>query len=407
MGGDAKSYLNSARLKPLCELNRDDLGLLLERAKVTELQPRSLVEPEESVLFYLVEGKATLLSGGFVVEEFSHTDARALLPLFSESLEETSALILSHGAVVEIDEKLLDALISQQQADSVTSNEIELERAESDLFDSLMRAYNEDRLQLPALPEAAMKIREAVNIPGIKSDQIVQIVQTDPVLSARLVKVANSALYGTWREIKTIRDAVRRLGLEATRNLSFSLSVKQLFHARTSLIKKKVQQVYDESVNVAALAFVIARYRAPHLDPEQALLGGLVESLGMIPILQFLDQPPDVLKTPAALESGLEKLSIPISTLLLSKWNFDPMFIELIEQSGNFYRDSQSRIDYADVIIGARLIYLDQHHRLDKEINIRELPIVSKLELLDMNEEGEYLVDIAKRELDTMNSLLK
>ncbi len=407
MGGDAKTYLNSVRLKPLCELNGDDLAILLEKANVVQLQPRSLVEPEDGILLYLLEGKATLLSGGFVVEEFSHTDARALLPLFSDSLEETSALLLSHGAVIEIDQNLLDALISQQQAGSVTSSEIALEQAESDLFESLMQAYNNNRLQLPALPEAAMKIREAVNIPGIKSDQIVQIVQTDPVLSARLVKVANSALYGTWREIKTIRDAVRRLGLEATRNLSFSLSVKQLFHARTSLIKKKVQQVYDESVNVAALAFVISRYRAPHLDAEQALLAGLVESLGMIPILQFLDQHPDLLKTPAALESGLEKLSVPISTLLLSKWNFDPMFMELIEQCGNFTRDTGQQIDYADVIIGARIIYLHQRHLLDPEIDVRELPIVNKLKLFEMNDEGEYLVDIAKRELDTMNSLLQ
>ena len=407
MGGDAKAYLNSVRLKPLRDLCRDDLGLVLDRARVTELKPRSLIEPEDDMLTYLLEGKVTLLQDGVVVEEFNHMEQRALAPMFAEGSENVSALLLSHGTIVEVGRKLLYALLAQNEQGDSTASEIILEQAESELFESLMRAYDENRLQLPALPEAALRIREAVNTPGIKADEIVQIVQTDPVLSARLVKVANSALYGTWREIKTIRDAVRRLGLETTRNLSFSLSVKQLFHARTSLIKKKVQQAYDESVNVGTLAFVIARHRAPHLDPEQALLGGLIEGLGTIPILQFVDQHPDVLQTPAALESGLKKLSVPITTRLLSQWNFDADFIDIIEHCNDFFRDTGERADYADMIVGARVIYLEQRNLLDPDINVRALPIVSKLRLFEMDEEGNYLVDIAKRELDTMNTLLQ
>ena len=407
MVGAAKAYLNSVRLKPLCDLHRDDLGLLLDRARVTELKPRSLIEPEEALLTYLLEGKVTMLRDGVVTEEFNHMDQRALSPLFDAGAQDVSALLLSHGTIVEVDQKLLDALLVQNEQGAMTASEIILEQAETELYDSLTRAYDEDRLQLPALPEAALKIREVVNTPGIRADEIVKVVQTDPVLSARLVKVANSALYGTWREIKTIRDAVRRLGLEATRNLSFSLSVKQLFHAKTSLIKKKVQQAYDESVNVATLAFVIARHRAPHLDPEQALLIGLTESLGAIPILQYVDQHPDVLKTPAALDSGLKKLSVPVTALLLSKWNFDPVFIETIKKCNDFTRDTGEIADYADIIIGARLIYLDQRGLLDEQIRIRELPIVTKLDLFDMDEEGDYLVDVAKRELDAMHTLLR
>lgn len=407
MGGDAKAYLNSVRLKPLCDLTRDDLDLVLSRAKVIELKPRSLLEPEDSTLVYLLEGRATLLRDGVVVEDFNHMDQRALMPLFEEDVEGASALLLSHGTIVEVNKKLLSALLSQTEQGAITSREIILEQAESELFENLMRAYDEDRLQLPALPEAALRIREAVNIPGIKSDDIVQIAQTDPVLSARLVKVANSALYGTWREVKTIRDAVRRLGLETTRSLSFSLSVKQLFHAKTSLIKQKIKQTYDESVTVGALAFVITRYRAPHLDPEQSLLAGLIEGLGSIPILQYVDDHPDLLSVPAALDAGLDKLSVPVTTLLLSKWNFDPMFVEIIKQRNDFSRDTGKKVDYADVIIGARLVFLERQGLLDGDINMRELPIVSKLRLLDMNEEGEYLVDLARRELETMNSLLQ
>ena len=245
------------------ELNENDLTYLYSQARIEELEPRSLVMAETGQLAYLLEGEVSLLSGGFVTEKFTHLQKRALKPLFDEMLEEDSAILTSHGRILLIDQELFEGLHSQLKATTIELPVIDLSESENELFRGLLKAFKQKRLKLPALPEAALQIRRIVNNPQVGSDEIVQIVQSDPVLSARLVKVANSPLYGTWREIKTVRDAVRRLGLETTKNLSFSMSFKLLFSAKTSLIKQQIERIYMESIGVAAIAYTITEYRAP------------------------------------------------------------------------------------------------------------------------------------------------
>ncbi len=158
------------QLKPLNEVNENDLTYLYSQSRIEELEPRSLLMAETGQLAYLLEGEVSLLSGGFVTEKFTHLQKRALKPLFDEMLEEDSAILTSHGRILLIDQELFEGL------------------------HSLLKAFKQKRLKLP---EAALQIRRIVNNPQVGSDEIVQIVQSDPVLSARLVRVANSPLYAT------------------------------------------------------------------------------------------------------------------------------------------------------------------------------------------------------------------
>lgn len=393
------------KLKPLNELDENDLELLYQQSEIKELEPRTLVTAESKQLLYLLEGEVSLLSGGFVTEKFTHLEQRALSPLFNESLDEDSAILTSHGSVLEVDRELLEALYSQTQAASMQTTEVGLSQSENELFQSLLQAFMHKKLALPGLPEAALKIRHAINNPEVGSTEIIQIVQSDPVLSARLVKVANSPLYGTWREIKTVRDAVRRMGLETTKNLSFSLSVKQLFSARTSLVKKYIQKIYDESISIAAISYVIAQSRTPHLDPEQALLSGLIQNLGLIPILKYVDEHPSMMQTVEMLGKSIENLQLPVSTLIFNEWNFDPEFIEIVEHAENWQRDTEDEADYCDVVIAARLLYRQQQDESAID-NLNELAVIRKLKLLEFDDDGHFFMDKAEHEIKEMQKLL-
>ena len=109
-------YSRRNQLQPLCELNRDDLDYLFDRSTVVALEPRTLITIEKDTIWYLLEGEVTILSGGFVVEKFNHSDKRALKPMFDENSEEDSGVITSHGAVLNIDRRLFDGLYSQHLA---------------------------------------------------------------------------------------------------------------------------------------------------------------------------------------------------------------------------------------------------------------------------------------------------
>lgn len=400
-----KHFAQWKKLIPLNELDENDLHYLYMESEQKSLDPRTLITAEDDFIIYLLEGEVSLLSGGFVTETFTHLDQRALMPLFNESLDEDSAVLTSHGVILQVNRELFNGLYSQAQAASVQTSEIDLTQAENELFQSLLQAFMHKKLDLPALPEAALKIRQAINTPGVGSSEIIQIVQTDPVLSARLVKVANSPLYGTWREIKTVRDAVRRLGLETTKHLSFSLSVKKLFSAKTSIIKDYIHNIYLESTAIASIAFVITQQQAPHLDPEQALLSGLIQNLGLIPILKYIDGHPSMMQTTEQLGKSIESLYVPVSTLILNEWNFDPEFLQVVEQARNWTRDTGEKADYCDVVIAARLIYLQKLGQSPME-NLSELAIVRKLNLLELDENGHFFMDKVDDQVEEMRNLL-
>lgn len=402
-----KTYSQRDKLEPLCELSRNDLDYLFENAVVKSLKPHTLITPDQNNIIFLLEGEISLLSGGFVVESFTHADRRGLSALFDQRKEEDAALLTSHGAILEVDRALFEGLYTQRNAEAEDISLDQLQREEQRLFERLKKALNSDQLQLPALPEAALKIRQVINKSDVNSAEIIQIVQTDPTLSARLIKVANSPLYGTWREIKTVRDAVRRLGQETTRSLSFSLSVRQLFHAKSSLIKQQIQQMYKESIEVSVLAYVIARNRADHLDPEQALLAGLLHKLGAIPILKYIDENPGLISSTQSLDKSLINLSVPISRLMFEHWHFDDEFLKIVEFSDNWYRDSGKPVDYVDVVIAARLLYLQKMNQLDESIILEKVPIADKLDLIDLDGRGYDFYSEARTEIDDMQKMLQ
>ncbi len=406
MSSSVNNFAQRNKLKPLNELDPNDLTYLYSNAEINHMKPRTLISAEHDKMLYLLEGEVSLLSGGFVTETFTHLEQRALSPLFNESLDEDSAVLTSHGSVLEVNRTLFEGLYSQAQAASINTSEVGLSVSENELFQSLLKAFMHKKLGMPALPESALRVRKAINNPDVGSTEIIQIVQSDPVLSARLVRVANSPLYGTWREIKTVRDAVRRLGLETTKNLSFSLSVKQLFTAKTSVIKKYIQKIYNESTSIAAIAFVITQSQAKHLDPEQALLSGLIQNLGLIPILKYIDMHPSMMQSSELLGKSIEHLQVPVSTMIFNEWNFDPEFMMIVEHAQNWQRDTGEEVDYCDIIIAARLVFMQEQGNLPVD-DIAEVPVIKKLKLMDFDDDGHFFMDKAALQIEEMNKLLR
>lgn len=394
-------------LIPLCDLSDNDRRLVFEKAVIRAIEPRTLISEDDDLMMFLLEGEVTMLSSGFVAETFIHTDHRALRALFNDGLEEDSVLFSSHGTLLEINKALFNGLYMQSQANAIEQSETELSDSEEEIFQHLFFAFKNKKLDLPLLPEAALKIRKAVNSFDVGSQEIIDIVQTDAVLTARLLKVSNSPLYGTWREIKTIKDAVRRLGVEATRNLSFSLSVHQLYKAKTSLIKKEMLNLYALTRRISSLGFIVTKDFCEHLDGEQTVLAGLLQGIGILPILMHIDANPSLAQSNKQLAKSVDKLKLPISALLFNEWNFPPHFIEYIEHSDDWHRDVEGDVDYCDILIVARLLCLYENKDHDIKLpDFEKLAVFHKIGFFDAYDTVENYLRHTRNDVSSMDSLL-
>jgi len=96
----------------------------------------------------------------------------------------------------------------------------------------LTRAIENDELILPTLPEVALQVREAAEDPDVSILALSKVIGNDAALTARIIKVVNSPLLRTNREITDLQMAISRLGINYTCNLATGLAMEQMFRPR-------------------------------------------------------------------------------------------------------------------------------------------------------------------------------
>lgn len=84
--------------------------------------------------------------------------------------------------------------------------------------------------QLVSLPEVCHRVNEMLNDPNVTSNQVGRVIRLDPALTARLLKIVNSALYGFRSRIDTVSQAVTIIGLEELRSLVMASSANVVFN---------------------------------------------------------------------------------------------------------------------------------------------------------------------------------
>ena len=107
--------------------------------------------------------------------------------------------------------------------------------------------------QLPPLPESAMQIEAVYQNPNSTFNDMVKILEKDPLLTADILKAANSPLYGFSREINAISQAVGLFGMGTVRGFALASIVKKSFTLNLSPYKISNEQFAELSKKQHAL----------------------------------------------------------------------------------------------------------------------------------------------------------
>lgn len=225
---------------------------------------------------------------------------------------------------------------------------------EQAFLETLNQAIDNNKLTLPTLPEVAIQVRNAVEKENSTAKQVADIIVTDAALSARLLQVANSPLYRGRVAIDSVQMAVTRLGVRLVRSLVVSLIMQQIFQATHDLLDQKFRQVWEESVQIAALSRVLAG-NLDHLDQDQAMLGGLIHNIGALPILAMAENYDELLENPEELDRVIVALSPTVGSRILQMWDFPESLIKVTEHTLDLDYQSEAEADYVDVVQVARL----------------------------------------------------
>ncbi len=131
---------------------------------------------------------------------------------------------------------------------------------------------------LPAVPSVAAEVMERVESPDTSVEDIKNIIERDPGIAARVLKVANSSLYGFSREIETLSHAITLLGFRTVRTLVMAMSMNQAFK-HFGLAEKLL---WEHSVMAGAVGGGIATYGGVGLQPDEGFTVGILHDVGKI-----------------------------------------------------------------------------------------------------------------------------
>jgi putative nucleotidyltransferase with HDIG domain len=141
-----------------------------------------------------------------------------------------------------------------------------------------LETYLKEVRDIPAMPHVAAEVVRVVEQGDVSAVGLRRIIERDPGIAARVLKVANSALYGFTRQIDTLDHALALLGLHAVRNLVLAASLRQVF-ARFGLMEKLL---FEHSTTCGPVARRLARELSCGAEPEEAFVAGLLHDLGKI-----------------------------------------------------------------------------------------------------------------------------
>ncbi|MDH5229599.1 MAG: HDOD domain-containing protein [Gammaproteobacteria bacterium] len=276
---------------------------------------------------------------------------------------------------------------------------LDVEAIKSDVVDKIMHGH----LELPSLPEIAERVREAVNKDTATTAEIAKIIQTDIPITARLIQLANSPVYRGSFPVEHCQDAVGRLGLNVTRNLVTSFALKSVFNSKLPLGRKKMAQTWKDSVKVAAVGFTLARV-TPGLDPDRAMLAGLVRNIGILPILTYAESHEEILKHEYEFGQLCKLAKTDLGVAVMEHWGFEDEFVQVIREADHWKRKGEKKPDYVDVVLIAQIhASFGQKDRFAVPEKFKDLPAFGKFPVFKLGEGAS--VELLKEAHDEMAEL--
>ncbi len=202
---------------------------------------------------------------------------------------------------------------------------------------------------LPSLPAMAIKIIQAGKDPDISLRDVAKIIASDPAISTKLLKIANSPLYSQRRAIHNLREALTMLGINAALTIALSFS---LFHSLK--MKQNIQCNHDNYWKRSILAAEIARSLGRQFGIskiEDLFLVGLLQDIGILALENLSPSPymnydKTCIKHTERinLERNLLKLEhSAVGAWLLKSWNFPATIVNAISHSHSLNNEVQNQ----------------------------------------------------------------
>lgn len=142
--------------------------------------------------------------------------------------------------------------------------------------------------EFATLPAVATKVLNLLEQDDVDVHELLKIIETDPTLTLKLLRIANSPLYATRREISSVQQAIMMIGFSKLTNIVLGISIFSKFWLSTKKgAMELMNQFWWHSSSTGTLAKSIVSKFLSNGFKENEFLGGLLHQIGRLAMLQF------------------------------------------------------------------------------------------------------------------------
>lgn len=255
------------------------------------------------------------------------------------------------------------------------------------ILNDLAKCLSRGEIVFPTFVDATCKIRSALDDPNMNTERLARVISTEPLLAAKLVHFANSvALNPSGHEISDVTTAVSRIGFKAVRVVATAIAMRQMCGANSMRpYRDRAEAAWRHSVQVAAMAFVIAQKLTRH-NPDEALFTGLVHDIGYFYILSIIGRYPELSGDAQAIESILREQHPSVGKAVLKSLKLSDSTLLAVGEHENGPFSTPPRT-IVDIVICANMMAIASNPIYRDEVTPPERP--------DAGEIGQVLAEAA------------
>ena len=224
----------------------------------------------------------------------------------------------------------------------------------SELEGILVKRIQSDQLFLPSLPAVVVKVMEVLRDPDAGMKEVASLLERDPVMAARTLRIASSAAFAGGSKRITLQEALARLGTKALKSLLVEASTQKLFVSRNVQINDQLKVLWEHSVAVGLLARDVLALTGQG-DSESAYLAGLLHDVGkpvVASVLLELERQLTEVYQKGWIDSGewlkvVRAVHRKVGVALAEKWQLPVPIVVCIKDSGEYDKGERHSLSNA------------------------------------------------------------
>jgi HD-like signal output (HDOD) protein len=289
------------------------------------------------------------------------------------------------------------------------STQVPASRLESDhafeFVKELVATLNSGKVELPSFPAVALRVCDVLNDERSSTDRIARVLGSEPALAARLLRMANSvALNPLGQEVRDLKVAVLRAGLDVLRTAAITFALSQLNRSREYRgLEPELEAFWHRSTLVAATCHATAR-NYPELRPDEAMLAGLLHRVGHLYILCIARRHPVMASYPGSCRQIADLWSAQVGKAMLARWGMPESLTAAVHAQENRDRDPREPADLTDVLIIGKILA----DRLEQPAaELPDVRLVASLARLRLSPQDlDPILESSRQEIESLRAAL-